>query len=847
MRFLQPVILSTILFLLLLLAVMGRNLWVGLETLSTAGDENAQWTIQQLDTEIATLYATLLEQRGAAEPDARRIRLRTDIALSRIAIVGRGNAREILSSVPEADPLLDALERYSARLAQIVDGADALGPAEIDQMIALTADVRPDAKALALLGIAEGAARTEAARSAFRDKLQTFGTVAIVVIGLLTLTLVALNWLLTVARRQSAALRLSSARLRSTVSASLDAVFVTDEAGRIIDMNPAAEEIFGHRRVAVIGRDFTTTFLPSVPGAAGLAAAQGDPHDTTARVVSSGRIDVTATRAWGETFPAEMNVAMVTGDGHRINVIYLRDISERKLSEERLIEAKERAERTDQAKSQFLTVMSHEMRTPLNGILGVLDLLRGTALSDRQRRYIDIASGSGDVLLRLINDALDITRIEAGAIALNPGRINLETVIGRVVEGLEPLAREKGIDIGFDSDPKMAGDYLGDGTRIRQIVTNLVGNAIKFTEDSRIEIRLEGEEMEGTVRAAISVRDTGPGISEDHLDMIFDDYVAIAKSAGRQERGDGLGLAISRKIARMMGGDLTVRSIEGDGSVFTLTLPLDPAPAQAAPEAAEPGTQGGRRILIVDDNALNRSVLKEMLAGTPGRVDEAIDGREAIRLAESTAYDLIIMDINMPDLDGLEATCRIRASDGPNRATHIQGLTAYGEDEFREKAHLAGMNGLSGKPIRLAALEHLLAGLDLPPAPPAQRTGLINAEVFTEMTEALGPDLTAERSGLFFDEAGTALDAMIDGSAPIDADDAARRLHRIRGGAALFGFSRIGTALATASGHLKAARPDPFRNALIDARAALQETAQEVQALGLAPESGVSEADTASR
>ena len=152
--------------------------------------------------------------------------------------------------------------------------------------------------------------------------------------------------------------------------------------------------------------------------------------------------------------------------------------------------------------------------------------------------------------LRLINDALDITRIEAGAIALNPGRINLETVIGRVVEGLEPLAREKGIDIGFDPDPKMAGDYLGDGTRIRQIVTNLVGNAIKFTEDGRIEIRLEGEEMEGTVRAAISVRDTGPGISEDHLDMIFDDYVAIAKSAGRQERGDGLGLAIrSRAMA----------------------------------------------------------------------------------------------------------------------------------------------------------------------------------------------------------------------------------------------------------------------------------------------------------
>ena len=239
-------------------------------------------------------------------------------------------------------------------------------------------------------------------------------------------------------------------------------------------------------------KNLTAAVIAGLAGAAGLAAAQGDPHDTTARVVSSGRIDVTATRAWGETFPAEMNVAMVTGDGHRINVIYLRDISERKLSEERLIEAKERAERTDQAKSQFLTVMSHEMRTPLNGILGVLDLLRGTALSDRQRRYIDIASGSGDVLLRLINDALDITRIEAGAIALNPGRINLETVIGRVVEGLEPLAREKGIDIGFDSDPKMAGDYLGDGTRIRQIVTNLVGNAIKFTEDGRIEIRLEG-------------------------------------------------------------------------------------------------------------------------------------------------------------------------------------------------------------------------------------------------------------------------------------------------------------------------------------------------------------------
>ena len=511
-----------------------------------------------------------------------------------------------------------------------------------------------------------------------------------------------------------------------------------------------------------------------------------------------GRREVQGTRKTGETFPVEINVSESRLRSQKLFISYIRDISQRKITERALIDARDAAQQADRTKSQFLSVMSHEMRTPLNGLLGVLDVLRRTRLTSRQRHHVDVASASGELLLEHVNEALDITRIEAGVLAISQQPFNFCEALNRVYSVLLPLASEKNLSLTLDCQKDLDMNFLGDRGRLGQIVTNLIGNAIKFTPEG--EIRLQATAIHGADHSliTISVKDTGPGIPQDFREKIFEDFVVLNESVGRQARGDGLGLPIARKIARHMGGDLTVRSVEGEGSTFTLTVPLQrggPSSSVVEPEPSEARTNRRESILVVEDNAINRLVLKEMLLGLEKDVTEASNGQEALRIATQRKFDLIIMDISMPELDGIETTRRLRRDMGPNADTFILGLTAYGREEYRGQAEDAGMNEFETKPIRFDTLSRFLEGLQSRQLEPAENAGLIDHEIADELRDVLGEARFDSTLNALFSDLDNCLEWFAMQRTEEDLKAAAERAHKLRGGASMMGFVGLVEAL----------------------------------------------------
>lgn len=464
-------------------------------------------------------------------------------------------------------------------------------------------------------------------------------------------------------------------------------------------------------------------------------------------------------------------------------------------SEERSPQSTDR----DQSPAPNVAALSHEMRTPLNGILGVLDMLKTTALSPQQERYAKIATSSSEVLLEQVNEALDITRIETGQLQFTALDFSLTDFMQGVIDVFEPLANEKNLALTLEIEPAMRGPYHADAGRIRQILTNLIGNAIKFTEKGRILVRVSGIHGQQTSSLRFEVSDTGIGIPADKQEQVFEDFFAFANTDGRQARSDGLGLSISRRIARAMKGDVSVRSSPGRGTSFVLTLPVKRTEQMqeqtvTTQEKAPLQTQQCK-ILIVEDNAVNRSVLADMLEAMGHSVQEAVNGADALEKEKAIAFDLIFMDISMPVMDGIEATKRIRSGAGRNLHTHIVGLTAHGREEFRENAVAAGMDQFHTKPIRLDALHSIIAGVTS-----GQFTKLdVNhfPEALTELIELLGSERVREVAETFLDELHTLINDIRQHGPQNDDLALAEAVHKAKGAAALLGQVGLETDLGT--------------------------------------------------
>ena len=531
-----------------------------------------------------------------------------------------------------------------------------------------------------------------------------------------------------ITERETAANRLASseARYRAMFEAVGQPIVTIDEHGTVDAFNRAAERLFGYRAAEVLGGPMTR-LLPAAVGAVhdGLLATYRERGGHTPR---SEVRELTGRRKDGSEIPLEASLAGWREGDRRYVTGALRDVTAQREIEASLRRAKEAADQANRAKGEFLATMSHEIRTPMNGVLGALALVDGPNLDEEQRQLLDVANRSGKALLQIIDDILDLSKLEAGKAEVEPADFELRAVMRDCIDLLEPTAGARGLILTREVAPAVPQRVRADLRRIRQVLVNLVGNALKFTQRGGVAVRvgLEGEAAPGRpFFLRFEVADTGIGIPEDVQPILFRRFTQGDSSTTRRFGGTGLGLAISRELVTLMDGRIGVVSAEGKGSTFWFTVrcdhaadPCDGVPtAPCAPEPAPPGGRGttedshGLRVLVAEDNEINRDIVVTMLRRAGHRVTAVEDGLQAVRLVEEERFDLVLMDVQMPVMDGVTATRHIRAMPGPASGLPIVALTGNVMPGHRAEYLAAGMTAYLTKPIVAADLFGLLGSV----------------------------------------------------------------------------------------------------------------------------------------
>jgi PAS domain S-box-containing protein len=619
----------------------------------------------------------------------------------------------------------------------------------------------------------------------------------------------------------------SKARLRGVVEASPTALVMIGPGGEIKMVNNKAERMFGYDRAELLDLPLEV-LVPAAFRGRHVSLRGAFLANMSSRAMGEGR-DLFGQRKDGTIFPLEVGLNPIDVDGVMMVLAGVSDITPRKSAERatrlqqeslersnaELIRARLRAEQGTRAKSRFLAGMSHELRTPLNGILGYAELLRiEGGLNDVQWTRVHAMQRAGRHLLEMITNVLDLSKIEAGTLDLNHAAMDVQRTCGDCITLLRPVADARGLDLGFEAEADCPTLIVSDQTRLRQVLLNLLANAIKFTDRGSVKLRLSVAHVPACEnRLRFEVADTGRGVAADRCGDLFQDFERLGIDAEGAIEGAGLGLAISHRIATSMGGRLSHTENPGGGSIFTLEIPLaepaareaEPLPAATDAEAVHeisPAAQRTRqlRILVVDDIGMNRDIASAFATAAGHGVRSVAGGAAAVQAAESDDFDVILMDLRMPEVDGFEATRRIRALGGKRGRVPIVALTAQAFSEQVEECRRAGMAGHVAKPFTQVTLLKALGDAmedrhHITPTPPQRANAaslpIVNVDTFETSAAFLSPTAVVSYLEDIIRTIESVQKEFHGRNAKVLGDEMADGIHALAGKVGMFGFARL--------------------------------------------------------
>ena len=509
-------------------------------------------------------------------------------------------------------------------------------------------------------------------------------------------------------------LRLSESKLNGIFTSVPDAIVVANQAGQIVQCNPAVARIFGYDMADLLGQK-VDMLMDAEQQVVHNRHMQRYLESGEKKLIGQPRL-LQGRRRDGSLFPVRLTVSDTRVDQEHYFIALIQDYTSVQQAQNQLVDARDKAEQANRLRGEFLANMSHEIRTPMNGIVGMTEQALKTSDEHARKEYLTLAQDSAHHLLHIINEILDFSKIEARALELELQQVNTAQLIANTARTLEPLAHARGLTFRVDTDAALDILVWLDPLRVRQVLTNLIGNAIKFTEQGQVQVQAAVQVAdEGRPFVRITITDTGIGFDPARTEALFSPFTQADGSVTRSFGGTGLGLAITRSLLQLMGGDVTAQGRPGQGAEFVARIPLRPVLAKAAdaqgvalPDRGECVQQAERRslqVLLVEDHAINRKLAEILLQHMGHQFVSANDGQEALdRLADQT-FDVVLMDVMMPHMDGVTALRHLREREaGQGRYTPVLMVTAHAMTGDRERFLAAGADGYVSKPIAQDAL-----------------------------------------------------------------------------------------------------------------------------------------------
>lgn len=770
-----------------------------INALATTNSDSTQWALAQSEVELLAL----LSESRRSQPDLQNIRSRFDVFFSRVSTMQESAVLADLRKNSHVNENLRTVREQLDDLIPIIDGSDANLTASLPELGDRIEELRLDMRTVSLAGVEHFSQISDLQRERVSAALIRLGTLTFLLVAALSAFALALFRSNRSATRSSRERSIVQKRASAIVSTSLDAVIVVDLKGRVIEFNEAAEKVFGYSRQEILGQKMSDKIVPDKYHEAHEVGMNRYIATGEQRVVGKGRVQLEAKHKSGRVFPVELSISSAMGPDGEIFVSFLRDISKRVAKQEELVRARDEAVAGERAKAELVAVMSHEMRTPLNGIVGALELLKTTKLNKTQADMTDVMDTSANMLLQHVNDVLDMSRLEAGGAEKILRPYDPISVAKEQLESLRMSATNRGNTLKLEAIDPNFSLVLGDAAKLRQILTNLVGNAIKFTSHGDITVEIEPHFDEDNWE--LRVIDQGIGISESDKEKIFDDFVTLDPSYTRAQEGTGLGLAIVRRLVEHLGGDLGVESEKGEGSIFWVKLPtnlsIDSSNGNTSPQpedkaVAAPNDGESLNVLLVEDNAINRVVATKMLEKLGHNVVEANNGVEGVAISKTRRFDVILMDISMPEMDGVEATKLIRTSGGPNAETKVFAVTAHAMPADIQKFEAAGMSDVLVKPIGLDRLNELLMNTKASATEKENNNSMWDPDLVHDLVETIGSEKYQELLEDLRQEMEHAFDTTFAIQEINEPETQRAEVHRLAGSASILGAKALGQKLA---------------------------------------------------